>query len=245
MLIIPAIDLQNGRCVRLKQGKAQSATVYSDDPVETGNRWASLGAERIHIVDLDGAFSGEPKQFDIIEKIATSLPIPVQVGGGIRTIDNIDKYISGGISTVILGTKVVSDSNFLEIACKSYPGKISVGIDAKGGKVMVKGWTEATEQSAVELAKQVSRMGVSTIIYTDIDRDGMMGGPNFSAIRELAQGITIPVIASGGISSLSDIEALIALKPVGVQGVILGKSLYSGSIQLSEALALAKREPTC
>lgn len=245
MLIIPAIDIQNGFCVRLKQGKAQTATVYSDDPLETGNRWASLGAERIHIVDLDGAFSGEPKYYDLIQGIATSLSIPVQVGGGIRTIENIDKYLSSGVSTVVLATKVASDPHFLEKACNSHPGKISVGIDAKGGKVMVKGWTQSTEQSAIELAKLVSELGASAIIYTDIDRDGMMLGPNFSAIKELAQGITIPVIASGGVSSLSDIEALIALKPVGVQGIILGKSLYSGAIQLPEALTLARREPGC
>lgn len=240
MVIIPAIDIKDGRCVRLQQGRAGTESVYSDDPVAVARRWESEGAELIHVVDLDGAFSGAPKNQDLVVKIVQSVKIPIQVAGGIRTIEDIGRYVREGASRIVLGTKVVSDRSFLETACRSFPGRISVGLDTRAGKVLVKGWTEATEQSAMDLADQMNGLGILSIIFTDVQRDGMLKGPNLDAIRELARSVEIPIIASGGISSLEDIRSLLALESSGVAGVIVGKALYTGAVKLNEALSLTR-----
>ena len=240
MVIIPAIDIKDGRCVRLQQGRAGTESVYSDDPVAVARRWESEGAELIHVVDLDGAFSGAPKNDDLVLKIVRSVKTPIQVAGGIRTIEDIGRYVREGASRIVLGTKVVSDRPFLETACRSFPGRISVGLDTRAGKVLVKGWTEATEQSAVDLADQMNGLGILSIIFTDVQRDGMLKGPNLDAIRELARSVEIPIIASGGISSLEDIRSLLALESSGVAGVIVGKALYTGAVKLNEALSLTR-----
>jgi phosphoribosylformimino-5-aminoimidazole carboxamide ribotide isomerase len=240
MIIIPAIDIKDGRCVRLQQGRAGTESVYSDDPVAVAQRWAFEGAELIHVVDLDGAFSGAPKNRDRILKIVQSVKIPIQVAGGIRTIEDIGRYVQEGASRIVLGTRVVSDRSFLETACRSFPGRISVGLDTRAGKVLVKGWTETTEQSAMDLVHQLDGLGILSIIFTDVQRDGMLKGPNLDAIRELARSIEIPIIASGGISSLEDVRLLLALESSGVAGVIIGKALDTGAVKLSEALSLTR-----
>lgn len=240
MVIIPAIDIKDGRCVRLQQGQLGTESVYSDDPVAVARRWESEGAELIHVVDLDGAFSGTPKHRDLALKIVQSVKIPIQVAGGIRTIEDIEQYIKQGVSRIVLGTRVVSDRAFLETACRTFPGRISVGLDTRSGKVLVKGWTEATEQSALDLVNQLDGLGILSIIFTDVQRDGMLKGPNLEAIRELARSVEIPIIASGGISSLEDIRSLLALESSGVAGVIVGKALYTGAVKLNEALSLTR-----
>jgi phosphoribosylformimino-5-aminoimidazole carboxamide ribotide isomerase len=240
MVIIPAIDIKDGRCVRLQQGRAGTESVYSDDPAAVARRWESEGAELIHVVDLDGAFSGAPKNRDLILKIIQSVKIPIQVAGGIRTIEEIGQYVQEGASRIVLGTRVVSDRSFLETACRSFPGRISVGLDTRAGKVLVKGWTEATEQSAMDIVNQLDGLGILSIIFTDVQRDGMLKGPNLDAIRELARSTEIPIIASGGISSLEDVRSLLTLESSGVAGVIVGKALYTGAVKLSEALLLTR-----
>ncbi len=240
MVIIPAIDIKDGRCVRLQQGQLGTESVYSDDPVAVARRWESEGAELIHVVDLDGAFSGAPKNQDLVVKIVQSVKIPIQAAGGIRTIEDIEQYIKQGVSRIVLGTRVVSDRAFLETACRTFPGRISVGLDTRAGKVLVKGWTEAAEQSALDLVNQLDGLGILSIIFTDVQRDGMLKGPNLEAIRELARSVEIPIIASGGISSLEDIRSLLALESSGVAGVIVGKALYTGAVKLNEALLLTR-----
>ena len=240
MLIIPAIDIQGGKCVRLTQGRLGTTTVYSDNPLEMGRHWANLGAERLHVVDLDGALTGTPQNLTLIRDLILSVGIPVQVGGGIRSIDIINLYLESGAYSVILGSKVVSDSHFLQETCSTFPGKVMVSIDAKGGRVAVEGWTQTTEHSAVQLAQQMAGLGVQALIYTDIERDGMLTGPNITAIAALARTVKIPIIASGGVSQLSDIKALLSLEAAGVIGVIIGKALYTGALNLSEALALTR-----
>ena len=240
MLIIPAIDIQGGKCVRLTQGRWGTTTVYSDNPLEMGRHWANLGAERLHVVDLDGALTGTPQNLTLIRDLILSVGIPVQVGGGIRSIDIINLYLESGADNVILGSKVVLDSHFLQETCSTFPGKVMVSIDAKGGRVAVEGWTQTTGQSAIELAQQMAGLGVQALIYTDIERDGMLTGPNITAIAALARTVKIPIIASGGVSQLSDIKALLSLEPAGVIGVIIGKALYTGALNLSEALALTR-----
>ncbi|MEK6683415.1 MAG: 1-(5-phosphoribosyl)-5-[(5-phosphoribosylamino)methylideneamino]imidazole-4-carboxamide isomerase [Nitrospirota bacterium] len=240
MVIIPAIDIKDGRCVRLEQGRAGTESVYSDDPVAVARRWESEGAELIHVVDLDGAFSGAPKNRDPILKMIQSVKIPIQAAGGIRTIEDIEQYIKQGVSRIVLGTRVVSDRAFLETACRTFPGRISVGLDTRAGKVLVKGWTEATEQSALDLVNRLDGLGILSIIFTDVQRDGMLMGPNLDAIRELVRAVEIPIIASGGITSLEDIRSLLALESSGLSGVIVGKALYTGALKLSEALSLAR-----
>lgn len=245
MLIIPAIDIQGGKCVRLTQGRLGTTTVYSDNPLEMGRHWADLGAERLHVVDLDGALSGRPQNLTLIRDLILSAGIPVQIGGGIRSIDIINLYLESGANNVILGSKVVSDAHFLQEACSAFPGKVMVSIDAKGGRVAVEGWTQTTEQSAIELAQQMAELGVQALIYTDIERDGTLTGPNITAIAALAQTVKIPIIASGGVSQLSDIKALLSLEPSGVIGVIIGKALYTGALNLSEAIALTRSGTGC
>jgi len=234
MLIIPAIDLKDGNCVRLLQGKKEAVTVYSDDPAATARRWQSEGASLIHVVDLDGAFTGAQKNLDAITKIREAVSVDIEVGGGIRDMDGVEHLFRLGINRVILGTKAVEDPEFLREAAQHSPGKVFVGIDAKDGVVAVKGWVELTGLSAVELAKKAEALGAGGIIYTDISRDGMLTGPNIPATEEVLRAVGIPVIASGGVSSLEDIKRLKAIK--GLWGVIVGKALYSGAIDYREAL---------
>lgn len=242
MIIIPAIDLKNGCCVRLEQGLMEKDTVFNDDPGSQAAEWQRQGGEILHIVDLDGAFAGEPKNRAAIEAIVKSVTIPTQLGGGIRDIATIEAYLSLGIGRVIIGTAAQRNPAFVKEACAKFPGKIVVGIDAKNGMVAVQGWAEVTGITATELARQFEGDGVSAIIYTDISRDGMMQGPNIQATKALAEAIKIPVIASGGLSSLQDIENLIAIESSGVTGVITGKAIYSGAINLAEAIALTKKQ---
>jgi phosphoribosylformimino-5-aminoimidazole carboxamide ribotide isomerase len=240
MEIIPAIDLKGGKCVRLLQGDMRKATIFSEDPVATAKRWESEGGERLHIVDLDGAFRGEPKNLKVIEAIIDALHIPVQVGGGIREIKTIDTYVEMGVDRVILGTIAHKNPELVIKACDIYHERIVVGIDAREGKVAVEGWAEMTSKSAMDLAAEYEDYGVAAIIYTDISRDGMMQGPNIEATKELALSVDIPVIASGGVSSIDDIRALLQLEKDGVEGIITGKAIYSGALELKEAVALSK-----
>lgn len=241
MIVIPAIDLKEGKCVRLEQGLMERDTVFSDDPGAQARVWQDEGAEMLHIVDLDGAFAGEPKNRSSIEAIVAALTIPCQLGGGIRDIATIEAYLSLGVSRVILGTAAQRDPALVTEACRRFPGRIVVGIDAKDGMVAVQGWAEVTGVTASELAKKFEGEGVAAIVYTDISRDGMLGGPNIEATRRLAESISIPVIASGGISTLKDIENLMAVESFGVAGAITGKAIYTGSIKLSDAVALTRK----
>lgn len=238
MFVIPAIDLQNGRCVRLRQGSFDDVSVFSDSPVETARRWLEEGAKRLHLVDLDGALTGEPKQLEVIEQIVSAVDIPVQVGGGIRDLTRIADYINIGVQSVIIGTQAVKDPGFVDAACRVFPGRVIVGIDAKNGFVAIQGWSEVSDVSAIELATQFENMGVSEIIYTDIARDGMMQGVNIEQTRLLAESVSIPVIASGGVHSLEDINQLLQVGGSDITGVIVGRSLYENSLSLVEALAL-------
>jgi phosphoribosylformimino-5-aminoimidazole carboxamide ribotide isomerase len=241
MIVIPAIDLKDGRCVRLEQGLMERDTVFCDSPADQALEWQSQGAELLHIVDLNGAFAGEPKNRSSIKEIVKRIAIPTQLGGGIRDIATIAAYLEMGVSRVILGTAAQKRPELVKEACALFPGRIVVGIDAKGGMVAVQGWAEVTGVSAVNLARKFEGYGVSAIIYTDISRDGMLSGPNIDATRELAESINIPVIASGGVSSLKDIEDLLAIEEAGVIGVITGKAVYTGAIRLSEAIALTRK----
>jgi phosphoribosylformimino-5-aminoimidazole carboxamide ribotide isomerase len=240
MIVIPAIDLKDGRCVRLEQGLMERDTVFCDSPAEQAIKWQGQGAEMLHIVDLNGAFAGEPKNRTSIEEIVRSIHIPTQLGGGIRDLATIEAYLSLGIGRVILGTAAQRNPELVKEACARFPGRIVVGIDAKNGMVAVQGWAEVTDIRAVEMARRFEGYGVSAIIYTDISRDGMLSGPNLDATRELAEAISIPVIASGGVSRLSDIENLMAIEASGVIGVITGKAIYTGAISLAEAVALTR-----
>ncbi|MCL4492292.1 MAG: 1-(5-phosphoribosyl)-5-[(5-phosphoribosylamino)methylideneamino]imidazole-4-carboxamide isomerase [Nitrospirae bacterium] len=239
MVIIPAIDLKDGLCVRLLQGRKEDATVYSDDPVATARKWESYGAKLLHVVDLDGAFTGNQKNFESIRKIRESISMDIEVGGGIRDIDRIDKLVSLGINRVILGTVAIENPGLVKEACRKYPGRVVIGIDAKNGLVAVKGWVEVTQVRARDLALQMQGHGAAGIIYTDISKDGMMTGPNIEATREMAEALDIPVIASGGVSSIDDIKRLLGIK--GLWGAITGKAIYSGSLDLKSAIELTMR----
>ena len=245
MIVIPAIDLKEGKCVRLEQGLMEKDTVFSDNPGAQARAWQDAGAELLHIVDLDGAFAGEPKNRSAIEAILANLTIPAQLGGGIRDIATIEAYRGLGLSRVIIGTAAQRNPELVIEACRKFPGQIVVGIDAKNGMVAVQGWAEVTDITAIDLAKKFEGYGVSAIIYTDISRDGMMQGVNIDATRQLAEAISIPVIASGGLSSLADIEKLMAIEESGVVGAITGKADYTVAIDLKEAVALTKREGAC
>ena len=240
MLIIPAIDLKEGKCVRLEQGLMEKATIYSDDPATTAKHWEAQGAELLHVVDLDGAFAGSPRNLDAIIAIRGAIKIPIEVGGGIRDMSTVGKLVSIGIDRIILGTAAIQNPSFVQAACSAFPGKIIVGIDAKDGLVAIKGWAEVTTVTAVDLAKQMQDHGVIAIIYTDIKRDGMLSGPNIEATRDLAKALHIPVIASGGVHTMKDIENLMAVRHAGVTGVITGKAIYSGSLDLKEAITFIK-----
>ncbi len=240
MLVIPAIDLKEGKCVRLEQGLMDRDTVFNDDPAAQALEWQAQGAELLHIVDLDGAFAGEPKNRSAIEAIIKAITIPAQLGGGIRDIPTIEAYLGLGLARVIIGTAAQRNPELVREACAKFPGQIVVGIDARDGMVAVQGWAEVTGITAVELAKKFEGFGVSAIIYTDISRDGMLQGPNIDATRTLAESVAIPVIASGGVSSLKDIKNLMGIEASGVSGVITGKAVYTGAIRLSEAIGLTK-----
>lgn len=240
MIIIPAIDIKSGRCVRLLQGRMDAETVYSDDPSSMALRWASNGAGRLHVVDLDGAIEKRPKNLDQIRAIIESVGIPIQVGGGIRDMETIRMYLESGVDRVVIGTEAIRAPDLVREACRAYPQRIVVGIDARNGLVAIEGWTETTGSSAVELAKQLEDSGVAAINFTDIERDGMHTGPNIKETRRLAESINIPVVASGGVSSLADIRALLPLAASGIVGVIIGKALYDGSLDLPSAVDLVK-----
>jgi len=240
MIVIPAIDLKDGQCVRLEQGLMERDTVFCESPAEQALVWQSQGAELLHLVDLNGAFAGEPKNRSSIEEIIRAVSLPTQLGGGIRDIQTIEAYLSLGIHRVILGTAAQRNPELVRDACRQFPGRIVVGIDAKDGMVAVQGWAEVTDISARELAKKFEGFGVAAVIYTDISRDGMLSGPNIDATRALAEGVSIPIIASGGVSRMADIEALMAIEESGVVGVITGKAIYTGAICLADAIALTK-----
>ncbi len=237
MLIIPAIDLKDGKCVRLVQGKMENVTVYSDVPASMAKHWEKEGAELLHIVDLAGAIEGKPVNLKSIIDIRTSVSVPIEVGGGIRDMETINKFLSLKIDRVVLGTSVVNDPSLLREACRRFPGKILACIDARDGMVAIKGWKETTEKKAIDFAKGLEDSGARAIIFTDIKRDGMLSGPNIDSIKEFTEKVKLPVIASGGVSSIEDIKALIKLP---LEGVIVGKAIYSGSLDLKEAIRLAK-----
>ncbi|HFC8494913.1 TPA: 1-(5-phosphoribosyl)-5-[(5-phosphoribosylamino)methylideneamino]imidazole-4-carboxamide isomerase [Neisseria subflava] len=241
MLLIPAIDLKEGRCVRLKQGLMEQATVFSDSPAEMALHWRNQGARRLHLVDLNGAFAGVPQNFPAIKEIlvAVAKDIPVQLGGGIRDLGTIEKYLDLGLTDVIIGTAAVKNPEFVREACKAFPGQIIVGLDAKDGMVAIDGWATVTEHHVVDLAKRFEDDGVNSIIYTDIGRDGMMSGVNIEATVKLAQSVNIPIIASGGLTNLDDIHALCAVEKEGVSGAITGRAIYEGSIDFAQAQKLA------
>jgi len=240
MIVIPAIDLKEGKCVRLEQGLMEKDTVYSDNPAEMARHWQAEGGELLHLVDLDGAFAGVPKNREAIQAIVAAVDIPTELGGGIRDLETIEAYLSLGIDRVILGTVAKENPALVGEACRRFPGRIVVGIDAKGGLVAVRGWAEMTEKKAIDLAREMEGLGVTAIIYTDIARDGMMQGPNLEATAALAEAISIPVIASGGVSSLDDIRNLLKIEASGIEGVITGKAIYTGSLNLREAVELTK-----
>jgi len=241
MIVIPAIDLKGGQCVRLEQGLMEKDTVYSDDPAAMARHWQDEGGELLHLVDLDGAFAGVPKNRAAIQAIVAAVDIPTELGGGIRDLGTIEAYLELGIDRVILGTVAKENPALVAEACRRFPGRIVVGIDAKDGLVAVRGWAELTSKPAVELAREMEGLGVTAIIYTDISRDGMMQGPNLEATAALAEAIAIPVIASGGVSSLEDIRNLLRIEASGVAGVITGKAIYNGALNLREAVALTKK----
>ena len=242
MLVIPAIDLKKGQCVRLKQGRMDDDTVFSDKPVEVAGQWRDEGARRLHLVDLDGAFAGKPANADVIHAICSAYPeLPVQIGGGIRNIDTAKAYIEAGVSWVIIGTQAVKTPEFVAELCKACPGHVIVGLDAKEGMVATEGWAEVSNVSAVSLAKQFEDTGVSAIVYTDISRDGMMQGVNVEQTAALADAINIPVIASGGVTNQSDIDALVEKSASGISGAIVGRAIYEGTLDLASAQRLADK----
>ena len=236
MLVIPAIDLKDGKCVRLKQGVMEASTVFSDDPVAMAKKWVDMGARRLHLVDLNGAFAGEPVNGEVVTAIARAYPeLPIQIGGGIRSLDTIRHYLDAGVSYVILGTKAVKEPEFVGEACAEFPGHIIVGLDAKNGFVATDGWAEVSSVKATDLAKKFEQDGVSAIVYTDIARDGMMQGVNVVATKELAHATSIPVIASGGITNMNDIRELMKVAGAGIVGAITGRAIYEGGLDLAEA----------
>jgi phosphoribosylformimino-5-aminoimidazole carboxamide ribotide isomerase len=236
MEVIPAIDLLEGRCVRLYQGDYDRSQVFDDNPADVAKHWVEQGASRLHVVDLDGAKAGKPVNLDAIAKIAAAVSVPIQVGGGLRDYTSITALLGVGVQRAILGTIAVEQPQLVADLCGEFPGQILVGIDARNGKVATRGWLETSEVEATVLASQIAAMGVAAIIYTDIHRDGTLSGPNLDALRELASGTSVPVIASGGVSSLTDLLSLLALESLGVSGVIVGRALYTGNVLLQEAL---------
>jgi phosphoribosylformimino-5-aminoimidazole carboxamide ribotide isomerase len=237
MLLIPAIDLKDGHCVRLKQGDLNDATVFSEDPAAMARHWVEQGARRLHLVDLNGAVAGRPKNESAVKAIIDAVggSIPVQLGGGIRDLDTIERYLDDGIAYVIIGTAAVKNPGFLHDACGAFPGQIIVGLDARDGKVATDGWSKLTGHEVIDLAKKFEGYGIEAIIYTDIGRDGMMSGINIEATLKLAQSVSVPVIASGGLSKMADIESLLSIEDEGVEGVICGRAIYSGDLDFKLA----------
>ncbi len=242
MIIIPAIDIRGGRCVRLLQGDFRRETVYSGDPVDVARRWAAKGAERIHVVDLDGSREGRPVNDAVIGRILSAVDVPIEVGGGIRELGTVDLYLGMGVRWVILGTAALKNRDFVVEACRRHPGRVILGIDAREGRVAVEGWTEATGADVLDVARQYEGMGLAALVYTDIGRDGMESGVNVPATERLARQIGIPVIASGGVAGIGDIDKLMAAACPGILGVITGKALYTGALDLEEAIARTKKE---
>jgi phosphoribosylformimino-5-aminoimidazole carboxamide ribotide isomerase len=236
MLLIPAIDLKDGKCVRLRQGRMDEETVFADDPLEVAQRWVDAGARRLHLVDLNGAFAGRPVNADVIRRISERYPeVPIQVGGGIRDEDTVQLYLDAGVQYVIIGTKAVRAPHFVNDLCLEFPGHIIVGLDARDGKVAIDGWSKLSNHDVIDMAQRFERDGVEAIVYTDISRDGMMTGVNVKATAKLAGEISIPVIASGGISSREDIRGLLSVADEGIMGAIIGRALYEGTIDLAAA----------
>ncbi|MGB0237539.1 MAG: 1-(5-phosphoribosyl)-5-[(5-phosphoribosylamino)methylideneamino]imidazole-4-carboxamide isomerase [Cycloclasticus sp.] len=241
MILIPAIDLKEGKCVRLRQGRMDDETIFSDNPVEVATRWVNEGAQRLHLVDLDGAFAGKPVNASVIHDIAQAHPnLTIQVGGGIRDEDTIQAYLNAGVQYVIIGTKAVNTPHFVGDVCAEFPGHIIVGLDAKEGKVAIDGWSKLSNHDVIDLAQRFENDGVESIIYTDIGRDGMMKGVNVEATAKLARSIRIPVIASGGITNMEDIHALGRVSDDGIMGAITGRAIYEGTLDFAEAEKLAE-----
>jgi phosphoribosylformimino-5-aminoimidazole carboxamide ribotide isomerase len=240
MMIIPAVDIKDGRCVRLLQGEMDKETVFSDNPAAMAQRWQAMGAELIHLVDLNGAVDKKPRNLNTIETILAGVRVPVQLGGGIRDMATIETYINKGVARIVLGTEAIRNPDLVVQAARAFPECIVVGIDARNGYVAIEGWTETTGTTAVDLARRFEDIGIAAINFTDIHRDGMQSGPNIEATRQLAEAVSIPIVASGGVSTIDDIKNLLPLTAVGVQGVITGKALYSGSLDLRAAIALAR-----
>jgi phosphoribosylformimino-5-aminoimidazole carboxamide ribotide isomerase len=243
MLIIPAIDIKDGQCVRLKQGDMKSATVFSDDPGAMARHWVDAGAKRLHVVDLNGAFAGKPRNEAAIKAIvgAVGNDIPIQLGGGIRDLETVERYLDDGITYIVIGTAAVKNPGFLHEACDAFPGHVIVGLDARDGKVATDGWSKLTGHDVIDLAKRFQDYGVEAVIYTDIGRDGMMTGINIEATVRLAKALTIPVIASGGLNSLDDVKRLCAVEDEGIVGAVTGRAVYEGTLDFKKALALAER----
>lgn len=236
MEVIPAIDLLDGKCVRLYQGDYNQASIFNDNPVEVALQWAAAGATRLHVVDLDGAKAGKSVNLSVIEAIASAIDIPVQVGGGLRDREGVARLLKTGVQRAILGTVAVEKPELVIELCQEFPDQIVVGIDARNGMVATRGWLETSEVAATDLAQRMAQQGAAAIIYTDIHRDGTLSGPNLDALRELASAINIPVIASGGVSSLTDLLSLLGLESIGVTGVIVGRAIYTGDVSLKEAI---------
>lgn len=240
MIIIPAVDIKEGKCVRLLQGRMEDETVFSDNPADMARRWNDEGAEMIHVVDLDGAFAKSPKNLDSIKQILSSVDADIQIGGGIRNNETIQMYIDLGVKRIVIGTEAIRNPSLVIKACESYPGQIVLGIDARDGMVAIEGWSEATQTSAIDLAKQFQGYGLAAINFTDISRDGMQSGPNIEQTRLLAESTITPVVASGGVSNIEDIKKIKKLETSGVMGVITGRAIYSGTLNLKEAIRVAR-----
>lgn len=243
MIIIPAVDIKDGRCVRLLQGMMDRETVFSDDPAAMARRWEAEGAELIHLVDLNGAVDKRPRNLPALKRILAEVGVPVQLGGGVRDMATIEAYILMGVARIVIGTEAIRNPPLVGQAARAFPGQIVVGIDARDGFVAIDGWTETTQVTAVDLARRFEDAGIAAINFTDIHRDGMQSGPNIEATRQVAEAVSIPVVASGGVADLNDIHNLLPLASVGVTGVITGKALYSGSLKLAEAISLVRSAP--
>ncbi|MBI5115508.1 1-(5-phosphoribosyl)-5-[(5-phosphoribosylamino)methylideneamino]imidazole-4-carboxamide isomerase [Candidatus Poribacteria bacterium] len=239
MIVIPAIDLKGGRCVRLEQGKPEKEKVYSGDPLEVARNWAQQGAEWLHVVDLDGAFAGEPQNLRVLGEIRNAITIPIQFGGGVRTLENLEKVLRMGVNRVVLGTAAIESPGFLRQACEKFGDKIVAGIDARDGKVAVKGWHDVTTVDAIRFGESAAGEGARFIVYTDISRDGMLSGPNKEALKRMADAVPVSIIASGGISTLADVAEITRLAPGRIIGMIIGKALYEGAFSLKRAIDIA------
>jgi phosphoribosylformimino-5-aminoimidazole carboxamide ribotide isomerase len=242
MMIIPAVDIKNGKCVRLLQGRMEDETVFSPNPAAMARKWTKSGAQLIHVIDLDGAFAKQPRNIDAIQKILNDVDVPIQLGGGIRNLEIVAKYLEMGVQRVIIGTEAVQNPEFVIRACAAFPNRIVLGIDARNGYVAIDGWTQTTQIRAIELAKQFEDCGLAAINFTDIYRDGMLTGPNLEETQRFAEALDVPVVASGGVSTLKDIYNLMALKSAGITGVIVGKALYNGSLDLKEAIKATQED---